>query len=156
MKSLRSLRGTEPLVDEVGQPATDFCPPPPRQSVLHAQVDRQFWHLRVARVDGPIDDTGSGATNTPEWFTKSAAELIARNAIGGVVFHVPPDTQFGNIAGYLKNAIELNQRAGYGNVRRAIDFHEGEKINEAAFKALSREAIAANVAAVAARAKKKG
>jgi hypothetical protein len=103
---------TEPLLDEVGQPATDFCPPPPRQSVLHAQVDRQFWRLRVARVEGPIDDTGSGATNTPEWFTKSGAELIAGNAIGGVVFHVVPDTQFGSVAAYLKNAIELNERTG--------------------------------------------
>jgi hypothetical protein len=34
-----------------------------------------------------------------------------------------------------------------GNVRRAIDFHEGEKINEAAFKQLIREAVAANAAA---------
>ncbi|HUC03863.1 MAG TPA: DUF1801 domain-containing protein [Acidimicrobiales bacterium] len=34
-----------------------------------------------------------------------------------------------------------------GNVRRAIDWHEGEKINEAAFKALVRAAIALNGAA---------
>ncbi len=31
-----------------------------------------------------------------------------------------------------------------GNVRRAIDFHEGEKINEKAFKALIRAAVALN------------
>lgn len=31
-----------------------------------------------------------------------------------------------------------------GNVRRAIDFHEGDRIDEAAFKALVREAAAAN------------
>jgi hypothetical protein len=31
-----------------------------------------------------------------------------------------------------------------GNVRRAIDFHEGEKIDEKAFKALVREAVALN------------
>ena len=41
-----------------------------------------------------------------------------------------------------------------GNVRRAIDLREGEKINEPAFKALIREAIAANVAVVASRRKK--
>jgi hypothetical protein len=34
-----------------------------------------------------------------------------------------------------------------GNTRRAIDFHEGEKINEAAFKQLIRAAVAANSAA---------
>jgi hypothetical protein len=31
-----------------------------------------------------------------------------------------------------------------GNVRRAIDFSEGEKIDEAAFKALIRDAVALN------------
>lgn len=32
-----------------------------------------------------------------------------------------------------------------GNVRRAIDIHEGEKINEAAFKDLIRAAVALNL-----------
>ena len=31
-----------------------------------------------------------------------------------------------------------------GNTRRAVDFHEGEKINEKAFKALVRAAVALN------------
>jgi hypothetical protein len=39
-----------------------------------------------------------------------------------------------------------------GNTRRAIDLHEGEKINATAFKQLIRRAVAANGAA---RAKKK-
>jgi hypothetical protein len=42
-----------------------------------------------------------------------------------------------------------------GNVRRAIDFHEGEKIDEAAFKQLIRAAVAANSAVLAERAAKK-
>lgn len=42
-----------------------------------------------------------------------------------------------------------------GNVRRAIDLREGEKINEAAFKQLIRAAVAANSAARAGRAAKK-
>jgi len=33
-----------------------------------------------------------------------------------------------------------------GNVRRAIDFHEGDKINEKALKALVRAAVALNTA----------
>lgn len=41
-----------------------------------------------------------------------------------------------------------------GNVRRAIDFRPGEPIDEAAFKALIREAVALN-AAKPARAKKR-
>ena len=42
-----------------------------------------------------------------------------------------------------------------GNVRRAIDIPEGAKLNEAAFKALIRAAIAANKQALAERAAKK-
>jgi len=42
-----------------------------------------------------------------------------------------------------------------GNVRRAIDIHEGEKINEAALKQLIRAAVAANSAALAQRAARK-
>jgi len=42
-----------------------------------------------------------------------------------------------------------------GNVRRAIDFREGEKINEVAFKRLIKDAAAANTTALALRAAKK-
>jgi hypothetical protein len=42
-----------------------------------------------------------------------------------------------------------------GNVRRAIDLREGEKINEAGFKQLIRAAVAANSAARAQREGKK-
>ena len=42
-----------------------------------------------------------------------------------------------------------------GNVRRAIDFREGEKINEAGFKALIRDAVKANAEVLAERAAKK-
>jgi hypothetical protein len=42
-----------------------------------------------------------------------------------------------------------------GNTRRAIDLHEGEKVDEAAFKQLIRAAVAANSAAHAQRAAKK-
>jgi hypothetical protein len=40
-----------------------------------------------------------------------------------------------------------------GNVRRAIDIHEGEKINDKALKALISAAVAANISARAARRK---
>jgi hypothetical protein len=41
-----------------------------------------------------------------------------------------------------------------GNVRRAIDFHEGATINEKALKALIREAVALNTSKLANRAAK--
>jgi hypothetical protein len=44
----------------------------------------------------------------------------------------------------LKDPSKLFNSSLEGNVRRAIDFHEGEKIDEKAFKALIREAVALN------------
>lgn len=43
-----------------------------------------------------------------------------------------------------------------GNVRRAIDIHEGDRIDEKALKALVREAVALNVSARAARSNPRG
>src|SRR5580700_8971659 len=47
----------------------------------------------------------------------------------------------------LKDPKKLFNSSLEGNARRAIDIREGEKINEAAFKELIREAVAANSAA---------
>jgi len=44
----------------------------------------------------------------------------------------------------LKDPKRLFNSSLEGNVRRAIDLHEDDKIDEAAFKALVREAIALN------------
>ena len=44
----------------------------------------------------------------------------------------------------LKDPARLFNSSLDGNVRRAIDIHEGEKVDEAAFKALVREAVAQN------------
>ena len=45
----------------------------------------------------------------------------------------------------LKDPAGLFNSSLDGNVRRAIDIHEGEKINEAALKDLIRDAVALNV-----------
>jgi hypothetical protein len=46
----------------------------------------------------------------------------------------------------LKDPAKLFNSSLEGNVRRAIDFHEGGKINEKAFKALIRAAVDLNTA----------
>jgi hypothetical protein len=46
----------------------------------------------------------------------------------------------------LKDPSKLFNSGLEGNVRRAIDFHEGDKINEKAFKALIRAAVDLNKA----------
>src|ERR1039458_7902423 len=55
----------------------------------------------------------------------------------------------------IKDPKKLFNSSLEGNVRRAIDVHEGEKVNAAAFKKLIRDAVAANGAALAQRAAKK-
>ena len=44
----------------------------------------------------------------------------------------------------LKDPAKLFNSSLEGNVRRAIDFHEGDTLNAAAFKALIRDAISLN------------
>ena len=44
----------------------------------------------------------------------------------------------------LKDPTRLFNSSLDGNVRRAIDIHEGEEVDESAFKALVREAVALN------------
>ena len=44
----------------------------------------------------------------------------------------------------LKDPSKLFNSSLEGNVRRAIDLHEGDKMNDSAFKALIRDAVALN------------
>jgi len=46
--------------------------------------------------------------------------------------------------GSLKDPARLFNSSLDGNVRRGIDIHEGEEVDESAFKALVRQAIALN------------
>lgn len=54
----------------------------------------------------------------------------------------------------LKDPKSLFNASLEGNMRRAIDIHEGGKIDEKAFKALVREAVELNISAQAARTRK--
>ena len=47
----------------------------------------------------------------------------------------------------LKDPSKLFNSSLEGNVRRAIDLHEGDKVNEPAFKALIRDAVVLNTSA---------
>jgi hypothetical protein len=55
---------------------------------------------------------------------------------------------------YLRDTARLFNSSLEGNVRRAIDIREGEEVDEAAFKALVRQAAALNSAGMAKPAKK--
>ena len=54
----------------------------------------------------------------------------------------------------LDDPTDLFNSSLEGNTRRAIDFHEGDKIDEKALKALIREAVELNISARAAKKKK--
>jgi len=53
----------------------------------------------------------------------------------------------------LKDPARLFNSSLDGNVRRAIDIHEGEKVDESAFKTLVRQAVALNGAGKSKRSK---
>ena len=55
----------------------------------------------------------------------------------------------------LKDPARLFNSSLDGNVRRAIDIHEGEEVDESAFKALVRQAVALNSAAKSKKPSKK-
>jgi hypothetical protein len=55
----------------------------------------------------------------------------------------------------LKDPARLFNSSLEGNTRRAIDIHEGEKVNESAFKALVRQAITLNSSGKSKPSKKK-
>jgi hypothetical protein len=55
----------------------------------------------------------------------------------------------------LKDPARLFNSSLEGNVRRAIDIREGEKVDESAFKTLVKAAVAANSSAGKAKRKKK-
>ena len=55
----------------------------------------------------------------------------------------------------LKDPKRLFNSSLEGNVRRAIDIHEGEEVDATAFKALVREAVALNAAGKKAKAAKR-
>jgi hypothetical protein len=55
---------------------------------------------------------------------------------------------------FLKDPKRLFNSSLEGNVRRAIDIHEGDEVNAAAFKALVREAVTVNRAGTSKKTKR--
>ncbi|MCA1828063.1 MAG: DUF1801 domain-containing protein [Myxococcales bacterium] len=55
---------------------------------------------------------------------------------------------------FLEDSARLFNSSLEGNMRRAIDIHEGEEVDESAFKALVRQAVALNGSGKSKRSKK--
>ncbi len=121
-------------------------------------------------IDARIESLGG-------WRGEALARVRAliHEALPGVVEEWKWDVPVWSQAGILctgeayRNAVKLTFAKGAslpdparlfnasleGNTRRAIDLHEGDRLDAAAFKALVRAAAAQNESATAARARKK-
>lgn len=85
-----------------------------------------------------------------EWkWAKASSPGVPIWSLGGII--CTGETYKNVVKMTFAKGAALNDPAGLfnssleGNVRRAIDIHEGEKINEAALKELVREAAALNL-----------
>ncbi len=108
-----------------------------RQLIHEADPDMQEeWKWEKAKSPGTPVWSHDGIVCTGESYKQVVKLTFARGAS-------------------FKDPKKLFNSSLEGNVRRAIDLREGEKINEAAFKELIRAAVAANSAALAQRATKK-
>ncbi len=112
----------------------------------------------LAHVRKLIHDAGPGIQEEWKWQKTTSPGTPVWSHDGGVCTgesykEVVKLTFFRGAS--LKDPKKLFNSSLEGNTRRAIDLREGEKINEAAFKQLIRDAVAANSAAHAQRAAKK-
>lgn len=91
-------------------------------------VEERKW-VKATNPDGVPVWSHSGIVCTGETYKNHVKLTFARGAS-------------------LKDPSRLFNSSLEGNLRRAIDVHEGESTDESAFKALVREAVALNQASV--------
>jgi hypothetical protein len=99
------------------------------REIIHAADPEivEEWKWVKATSPGTAVFSRSGIVCTGETYKSAVKMTFARGAA-------------------LKDPSGLFNSSLEGNVRRAIDIHEGDKINEAALKELIRSAVALNVA----------
>ena len=89
-------------------------------------IEERKWRKPTNRMQGVPVWSHNGIVCTGETYKNAVKMTFARGA-------------------ELKDPSGLFNSSLNGNVRRAIDFHEGEKINERALKALIKAAVKLNV-----------
>jgi hypothetical protein len=122
--ALRITQRIEDLADWRGETLTRL-----RQLIHDADPDiLEEWKWAKAKSPGTPVWSHEGIVCTGESYKQVVKLTFARGAS-------------------LNDPKKLFNSSLEGNMRRAIDFREGEKINEAAFKQLIRAAVAANSSA---------
>ena len=110
--------------------------------------DPEWRSAMVARVRKWIAQADPEAVEERKWVKPSNPEGVPTWSHDGIICtgEVYKDhVKFTFARGAsLKDPARLFNASMEGNQRRAIDLHEGDKLDEKAFKALIREAVAVN------------
>ena len=117
-------------------------------------IDAKIEHLgdwrgqMLARLRALIKETYPELIEECKWIKPSNPWGVAVWSHSGII--CTGETYKSAVKLTFAQGAALNDPAGLfnssldGNVRRAIDFHEGDKVNEKALKALFRSAVALN------------
>ncbi len=115
--------------------------------------DRDDWRVvALSQVREWIEHADPGAVEERKWVKPSNPDGVPVWSHDGIictgeVYKSHVKFTFARGAS-LKDPSRLFNSSLEGNLRRAIDLHEGDRIDERAFKALVREAVALNQASV--------
>ena len=137
---------------------------PPNSAAASANITKRLQELgdwkgeTLARVRRLIHDADPEIQEEWKWVKPTSPGIPVWSHDGGVCTgesykQVVKLTFFRGAS--LRDPQKLFNSSLEGNTRRAIDIREGEKLNEVAFKELTRSAVAANSAARARPASRK-
>ncbi len=119
---------------------------PKGESDIRASDD--WRHATLSRIRTLIKQADPEVVEERKWVKPTNPEGVPTWYHGGIIctgetYKTHVKVTFAKGAS-LKDPSRLFNSSLEGNLRRGIDVHEGEKINEKAFKALIREAVAQN------------
>ena len=126
--------------------------PSPSASIDGMIEGTDDWRAEVlARVRASIKAADPDVVEEVKWRKPSNPAGVPAYSHDGLICTL--ETYTDSVKVTFARGAELDDPAGVfnaslgGNSRRAIDIHEGDEIDEAAFRALVREAVAVNAAA---------
>jgi hypothetical protein len=120
---------------------------------LDAMTKNDDWRVAMlSRLRTLIEQVDPRMVEERKWVKPSNPDGVPTWYHGGIIctgetYKTHVKLTFAKGA-HLKDPARLFNSSLEGNLRRAIDFQEGDKINEKAFKALIRQAVALNEAPV--------
>ncbi|MGD0733016.1 MAG: DUF1801 domain-containing protein [Terracidiphilus sp.] len=154
MTAKRVSRKSEPAWSESASrlPASRLpAPRPPASSLIDARIEAlDDWRGEMlARLRGLIKEADPQVEEECKWVKPSNPWGVPVWSHGGIIctgesyksvvkLTFAKGAALDDPAGLFNSSLE-------GNVRRAIDFREGDKVNEKALKAVVRAAVALNI-----------